>query len=110
MLSKKITIDTINGYFDHVHVLMSLETNQNISDIMKLIKGESSFWINKQKFYHWKFSWQDDYYVVSVSPGQIAKTRDYIKQQAQHHNRYNLDKEMEEFQKEISKEFFGGAG
>ena len=98
----------INGYVNHVHVLISLETNQNLAEIIKLIKGESSFWINKQNFYHWKFSWQDDYYAISVSPGHVGRIREYIKTQVEHHKKYTLDKEMEEFQRKVKENYSGG--
>ncbi|PWB19858.1 transposase, partial [Flavobacterium sp. HTF] len=46
---KGIFIDFINGYADHCHCLISLGVDQNIQKIMQLIKGESSYWINKNK-------------------------------------------------------------
>ena len=45
--AKNTHIDSINGHVDHVHCLVSLGTDQTIEKIMQLIKGESSFWINK---------------------------------------------------------------
>ena len=48
---KGIHIDFINGYVQHVHCLISLGTDQTIEKIMQLIKGESSFWINKNLLY-----------------------------------------------------------
>ena len=44
---KGIFIDFVNGYSDHCHCLVSLKHNQSIQEIMHLIKGESSFWINE---------------------------------------------------------------
>lgn len=40
---KGIYIDFINGYTDHCHCLISLGSEQNISKIMQLIKGESAY-------------------------------------------------------------------
>ena len=45
--NKDIYIDFINGYLDHVHCLISLKSGQTIDKIVMLLKGESSFWINK---------------------------------------------------------------
>lgn len=45
---KDIFIDVVNGYSDHCHCLVSLSTNQTIEKVVQLIKGESSFWINKK--------------------------------------------------------------
>ncbi|MEC5158347.1 REP element-mobilizing transposase RayT [Chryseobacterium sp. MP_3.2] len=44
---KEIFIDMVNGYSDHCHCLISLSSDQNIEKVVQLIKGESSFWINK---------------------------------------------------------------
>jgi putative transposase len=53
--SKGIFIDFVNGYTDHVHCLVSLGAEQSLSKIMHLIKGESSFWINKNHLSGSKF-------------------------------------------------------
>jgi putative transposase len=64
--SKGIYIDFINGYTDHVHCFISLGTDQTLEKIMQLIKGESSFWINKNRLGKTKFEWQDEYFAVGV--------------------------------------------
>ena len=46
-IEKGIFMDVVNGYSDHCHCLISLSSNQNIKNIVQLIKGESSYWINK---------------------------------------------------------------
>ncbi len=48
---------------------------------MQLIKGESSFWVNKEKIFISKFEWADEYYAVSVSESQLQKVKDYIENQ-----------------------------
>jgi len=58
---KDIHIDHINGHTQHLHALISMNGEQNIANIMNLIKGESSFWINKQNLTKSKFGWQDEY-------------------------------------------------
>ncbi|MCB0694684.1 MAG: transposase, partial [Saprospiraceae bacterium] len=39
-VQKGIFIDTINGYVDHCHCLISLGGDQSIRKIVQLIKGE----------------------------------------------------------------------
>jgi len=48
-LTKNIHIDFANGYIEHVHCLISLNPDQSIAKTIQLIKGESSFWINRNK-------------------------------------------------------------
>src|ERR1700749_366571 len=59
---KDIFLQTINGYTDHIHFLISIGKDQTISKTSQLIKGVSSLWINKNNFTAEKFNWQDDYF------------------------------------------------
>jgi putative transposase len=65
--AKDIHIDFIGGYVDHVHCLISLGAEQTIKQIMQLIKGESSHWINQSNLCRERFGWQNDYFAVSVA-------------------------------------------
>ena len=111
---KGIHIDFINGYEDHCHCLVSLGMDQTIQKVMQLIKGESSFWINKQGILSQsslgsskvspslvgeieKFQWQDEYFAVSVSESILDRVRNYIKNQEQHHSKKSFDEEYDEF-------------
>ncbi|HNP18298.1 MAG TPA: IS200/IS605 family transposase [Fulvivirga sp.] len=94
---KGIYIDFINGYVDHVHCLVSLKSDQTIAKVMQLIKGESAFWINKQKLTKTKFGWQDEYFAISVSESQVEKVRNYIKNQEVHHQKNSFDQEYKLF-------------
>lgn len=98
---KNIFIDFIGGYSDHCHCLISLGFDQTIQKVMQLIKGESSYWINKHKLTKYKFEWQDEYWAVSVSESMIKKVRNYIRNQEQHHSKKTFQEEFEEFIKEI---------
>ena len=94
---KSIYVDYINGYTEHVHCLISLGCGQNIDKIVMLLKGESSFWINKNKISLDKFEWQDDYFALSVSESAVNKVRNYIKNQENHHKRKSYNDEYQEF-------------
>src|SRR5688572_23918136 len=78
---KSIFLDFINGYWEHVHCLISLGTEQTISEVVRLIKGESSFWINQNGLTKTKFAWQHEYFAVGVSESLVDTTRDYIRNQ-----------------------------
>ena len=95
--SKNIYIDFINCEPEHVHLTLSLGSDQTISKVAQLIKGESSNWINKNKLLRGHFEWQDEYIAISVSESQINKVREYIKNQEEHHRRKNFTEEYDEF-------------
>jgi len=94
---KDIFIDFINGYQEHCHCLVSLGDDQTLMQIMQLIKGESSHWINKEQLLKEKFEWQDEYFAVSVSESHLDKVRNYIKNQEDHHFRKSWEQEYAEF-------------
>ena len=95
---KDIYIDHINGYVEHVHCLISLKAEQNISTIMNLLKGEASYWINnKSGLTNIKFGWQDEYFAVSVSESQVNAVRKYISNQERHHKKETFQQEYDKF-------------
>jgi len=96
-LDKGIEIIEINGFVDHVHCLINLQYNQKIEDVVKLIKGESSHWINKNNLLKDEFfQWQAKYFAESVGVKDVGKIRRYIKNQEVHHqsNRINVMREL----------------
>jgi putative transposase len=94
---KDIFLQAINGYTEHLHCLISLGKDQTIAQVARLIKGESSYWINKNQIIPEKFIWQDDYFAVSVSESQLEKVTNYIKNQETHHANKTFAEEVEEF-------------
>jgi putative transposase len=95
--TKEIYIDHINGHTEHMHCLLSLSPDQSLSKVMQLIKGESSFWINKNSVTQNKFEWADEYYAVSVSESHLINVRNYIKNQEEHHKTKTWEQEYKEF-------------
>lgn len=98
---KGIYIDFISGYEDHCHCLISLNINQSVDKVMQLLKGESSFWINKNKelfpnLIGRKFEWQNEYFALSVSDSAVDIVRNYIKNQEEHHKKKTFKEEHDE--------------
>ena len=94
---KGIFIDHIGGHQEHCHCLISLGSDQSIQKIMQLIKGESSFWINKQGLIARKFEWQEEYFAASVSDSMLNRVREYIKNQEEHHRKKSFQEEYNDF-------------
>ena len=74
---------------------------------MQLIKGESSYWINKNNLTTRKFEWQDEYYASSVSKSKLDVVRNYIKNQEEHHRNKSF---LEEYQELIQNFHFRKMG
>ena len=93
----KEILNFINGEADHVHCLISLACDQNIAQVMKLLKGERSHFANNQKMYEVELDWADDHYAVSLSQSQVETVRTYIKNQEEHHRKKTFEEECREF-------------
>lgn len=96
VLKKNIKLDSINGVEDHVHALVRIKADETIANIARLLKGESSHWVNARKLTHEKFQWQEEYYAVSVSESKVERVRKYIANQEQHHRKKMFAREDEE--------------
>ncbi|MES2330546.1 MAG: IS200/IS605 family transposase [Bacteroidota bacterium] len=95
---KKIHIDRLNGYTDHVHCLVWLKPTQTVAQIAKLLKAESVYWFDRQAgTRNVKLEWQDEYFVVSVSESIVPKVRRYIDNQETHHQKKSFMEEYKEF-------------
>lgn len=106
---KNIHLLNVNGWLDHLHCFISLSPDQNILTMMNLIKGESSFWANRNLTFSEKFGWQaclpkgstarrqDEYFAVSVSQSHFDIVNDYINKQEVHHQKKTFQDEYDEF-------------
>ena len=82
----------IGGISDHVHLLFKYKP-ADLSDLMRVIKSNSSKWLNQQKYRMRKFGWQEGYGAFSVSESQVKPLRRYIRNQAQHHRKQTFQQE-----------------
>jgi putative transposase len=86
----------INNVSDHLHLFVGLNPAQAISDMLRIVKSDSSEWINQQKFTKTKFHWQDGYGAFSHSASQVNHVVQYIHNQREHHRKTAF---LEEYQK-----------
>ena len=95
--NKGIHVDRINGYDDHMHVLMLLKYDLSISKQMQLLKGESAFWANKNHLLKGELEWSSKYFAASVSNDKIDVVRKYIDNQQVHHQNQTFQEEYSLF-------------
>ena len=77
----------INGMADHIHLFIGLHPAQSISNLMQVVKGESSEWINNKRFINGKFQWQEGYGAFSYGHSQVTQVYNYIMNQKEHHKK-----------------------
>lgn len=83
----------INGMPDHIHMLFGLRPAQSLSDLIKLVKQDSSKWINNQQISKARFSWQSGYGAFSYAKPQIPRVIKYIENQEEHHRKNSFHEE-----------------
>ena len=80
---------------DHTHALIDLPTRYSIEEVMKLLKGGSSRWINANGIVPGKFAWGRGYGAFSVSHSNVGSVAEYIADQEAHHRRKSFAEELE---------------
>ena len=72
---------------DHLHLVVGLNPNQSILDMMHVVKGESSQWINKEGLTKRMFQWQEGFGAFSYAKSQVPAVIRYIQNQEAHHKK-----------------------
>jgi len=99
----------VNGHLDHVHVFFELMPSSSISDVVRVVKTNSSKWINENRFVKEKFRWQEGYGAFSYSRSQRNRVINYIANQKEHHAKVSFQEEymdlLEKFQIEFDDKY-----
>jgi len=82
------------GVADHVHLLVFLSPQKALSDVMRVVKTNSSKWVHQTFADHGDFGWQDGYGAFTVSASAVARVKDYIAAQPDHHRRVTFQEEF----------------
>ena len=77
----------VNGIEDHIHCFLGLKPTVCISDLMQVVKGKSSKFINDNRLTPRHFEWQIGYGAFSYSYMSFNNVYNYVKNQEQHHHK-----------------------
>ena len=75
----------VNGPDDHVHALTALPPTRSLSDVMRVLKTNSSRWVHEQWPARRDFAWQSGYGAFTVSRSNVDEVERYIAGQEEHH-------------------------
>src|SRR5262249_37386169 len=95
---------SIGGVKDHVHLLIRAQHSISVSEIVRVIKTNSSRWIHETQ-HQGMFGWQEGYGAFSVSQSNVATVAKYIANQEQHHAKKSFKEEFIEFLKQNDIEY-----
>lgn len=88
------TLIQIGGMPDHVHVLAGFRSDMSVAAMVRLIKANSSRWMNQLPESQGRFEWQTGYGAFTVSESQLAVVQRYIETQEEHHARFSFKEEL----------------
>ena len=86
---------------DHVHILIGLHPSVSVSDMAKMIKANSSKWINENRWIMGRFNWQGGFGAFTYSKSDIDRVVKYILNQPQHHQNVSFQDEYKSFLEEF---------
>ena len=86
-----IPVLAVGGMPNHIHVLIALPTDIAVAKSVQILKANSSRWIGEHNI---KFAWQEGYGAFSVSASNLARVKDYIKRQPEHHAKRSFEDEF----------------
>jgi putative transposase len=95
----------VNGFKDHVHLFFEMRPDKSLSDIIRVVKANSSKWINENRMVKGKFSWQQGYGGFSYSRSQRNNVIQYIMKQEEHHHQKTFREEYLELLKSFEIKF-----
>lgn len=82
------------GMPDHVHLLARLHQDTAPSEMMRLVKANSSKWINEECKLPQRFEWQGGYGAFTVSRSAEGEVAKYIRNQEEHHRKLTFQEEF----------------
>ena len=92
--TRGVYLHGVNGTATHVHLAVNIEPFVTISDLVKELKGSSSFELNRQEGFK-RLEWQRGFGVVSFGKRQLPWVLNYIANQKEHHARGTAKRRLE---------------
>jgi REP element-mobilizing transposase RayT len=83
----------VNGYHDHVHLLVRLGKTISIAELIRELKRASSLWF-KGRFDCFDFYWQSGYGAFSIGPFDVPRVREYVQTQEKRHQAESFQTEF----------------
>ncbi len=103
--NKNEKIYAINGVSDHIHILISIKPDCPFSNLVGIIKANSTKWINGKHYMKNEFKWQEGFGAFSVSSNDISGVIKYIDNQEMHHQKKSFKGEYHDLLDESNVEY-----
>ncbi len=91
---KQCHLYRINGVEDHIHILTHIHPTISLSNFVKDIKLSTTDMIKTEGLFPGFSGWQDGYGAFTYSINEKDRLIEYIKNQEEHHKKFNFREEF----------------
>lgn len=81
-----VYVHAINGWTDHVHLVVSIPPKHAVADVVRRLKGASAHDLNHGAALPYAFAWQRGYGALSLGERQRPIAEAYVANQKRHHD------------------------
>jgi REP-associated tyrosine transposase len=90
-----VYVYAINGWYDHVHLVVTIPPKYAVAGVVKKLKGASAHYLNQSDERNDHFAWQRGYAVFSMGERQRPIAEAYVTNQKQHHQQQTTNAWLE---------------
>jgi putative transposase len=93
----EVFVYAINGWYDHIHLIVAIPPKLAVATVVKRLKGASSHHLNHSIRLDYEFAWQRGYGVLSLGERQRPQAEAYVHEQKKHHEQETTVNWLERF-------------
>lgn len=92
-----VYVYAIKGWYDHIHLVVSIPPKHAVAYVVKRLKGASSHDLNQAGGLDYQFAWQRGYGALSLGERQRPKAEAYVENQKKHHEQQTMNAWLERY-------------
>lgn len=85
----------INGWYDHIHLVVAIPPKHAVADVVKRLKGASSYDLSHAGGLGGSFAWQRGYGALTVGERHRSIAEAYVNRQKEHHQAQTINAWLE---------------
>jgi REP element-mobilizing transposase RayT len=90
-----VYVYAVNGWTDHVHLVVSIPPKHAVAYVVKTLKGASAHDLNHGAGHDYKFVWQRGYGALTMGESQRPIAIAYVEKQKTHHQKQETNAWLE---------------
>ncbi len=92
-----VRVYAVNGWYDHVHLVVAAPPTLAVADVVKHLKGSSAHYMNDAGLLPYHFAWHPGYGAMTIGERHRSVAEEYVRNQKEHHARQTTNRWLEHF-------------